>query len=43
MYLWGTGNSNMPIKLGLGEPLMVVNMENLPQGKSVEREGTKKG
>lgn len=36
-------NSNMPIKLGLGEILMVVNMENVSQGKSLGREGTKKG
>lgn len=44
VYLGGTGKTvDMPIKSGLGEALLVVNTENVPQGEKARAGRHKKG
>lgn len=44
VHLWGTGQTvDMPVKLGLGEILMVVSIENVPQEKKARAGWHKKG
>lgn len=44
MHLWGIGQTvDMPVKLGLGEILMVVSIENVPQEKKARAGWHKKG